>query len=78
MYAIRSYYAGVSRWKSPYELAVDEWDDILNTNLRSMFLLSREVAKYMKNAGGSIVNIASTRAFMSEPDSEAYAASKVV
>lgn len=68
--------AGVSRWKSPYELAVDEWDDILNTNLRSMFLLSREVAKYMKNAGGSIVNIASTRAFMSEPDSEAYAASK--
>jgi NAD(P)-dependent dehydrogenase (short-subunit alcohol dehydrogenase family) len=30
----------------------------------------------MKDHGGLIVNIASTRAFMSEPDSEAYAASK--
>ncbi|MCE5331664.1 MAG: glucose 1-dehydrogenase [Bacteroidales bacterium] len=68
--------AGVSRWKSPYELSVDEWDEILNTNLRSMFLLSREAALHMKGRGGSIVNIASTRAFMSEPDTEAYAASK--
>lgn len=68
--------AGVSRWKSPYELSVDEWDEILHTNLRSMFLLSREAARHMKGRGGSIVNIASTRAFMSEPDTEAYAASK--
>lgn len=29
-----------------------------------------------KRGGGSIINIASTRAFMSEPNSEAYAASK--
>jgi NAD(P)-dependent dehydrogenase (short-subunit alcohol dehydrogenase family) len=29
-----------------------------------------------KNGGGSIVNIASTRAFMSQPNSEAYAATK--
>lgn len=69
--------AGISKWKSPFELAVEEWDEIINTNLRSMFLFSREVAKVMrKNGGGSIVNIASTRALMSEPDSEAYAASK--
>lgn len=69
--------AGVSRWKSPYELTVEEWDDILNTNLRSMFLCAREAAKVMKKQGrGSIVNIASTRALMSEPNSEAYAASK--
>ncbi|MED4925219.1 glucose 1-dehydrogenase [Anoxybacillus geothermalis] len=70
--------AGVSRWRSPYELTVDEWDDVLSTNLRSAFFASREAAKYMRrNAkGGAIVNIASTRAFMSEPNSEAYAASK--
>ena len=69
--------AGISRWKSPYELSVDEWDEILNTNLRSAFLCSREAAKTMReNGGGHIVNIASTRAFMSEPHSEAYAASK--
>lgn len=69
--------AGISKWKSPYELPVGEWDTIINTNLRSVFLCSREAAKIMKkNRGGSIVNISSTRAFMSEPDSEAYAASK--
>jgi NAD(P)-dependent dehydrogenase (short-subunit alcohol dehydrogenase family) len=68
--------AGISRWKSPFELSVDEWDEILNTNLRSVFLLSREAARHMQEEGGAIVNIASTRAFMSEPYSEAYAASK--
>lgn len=69
---------GISRWKSLFELDVEEWDTILNTNLRSVFLCSREAAKYMKNnaSGGSIVNMASTRAFMSEKNSEAYAASK--
>jgi NAD(P)-dependent dehydrogenase (short-subunit alcohol dehydrogenase family) len=69
--------AGVSKWKSPYELTVEEWDDILHINLRGYFLCAREAAKIMRKAKkGSIVNIASTRAFMSEPDTEAYAASK--
>jgi NAD(P)-dependent dehydrogenase (short-subunit alcohol dehydrogenase family) len=69
--------AGISRQKSPYDLSVEEWDDVINTNLRGLFLCSREAARIMKeHGGGSIVNISSTRAFMSEPDSEAYAASK--
>ena len=70
--------AGISRWKSPYDLSADEWDEILDTNLRSVFLCSREAAKYIKKNqnGGAIVNLASTRALMSEPNSEAYAASK--
>jgi len=70
--------AGRGLFKSPYDLSVDEWDDLLNTNLRSIFLASREAARYMRRnkEGGSIVNIASTRAIMSEPNSEAYAASK--
>lgn len=70
--------AGISVFKSPYELSVEEWDNIINTNLRSVFLASREVAKYMRQNkdGGAIVNIASTRAIMSEPNSEAYAATK--
>ncbi len=68
---------GIGIWKSLYDITVEEWDEVLNTNLRSVFLCSREAAKVMrKNGGGSIVNIASTRAFMSEPDSELYAASK--
>ncbi|UFJ41227.1 glucose 1-dehydrogenase [Brevibacillus humidisoli] len=69
--------AGVSEWKDPYELSVADWDRILNTNLRSVFFCSREAARWMKQrGGGAIVNIASTRALMSEPHSEAYAASK--
>ena len=70
--------AGKGLFKSPYDLSLEEWDDLLNTNLRSVFLCSREAAKYMRQNkyGGSIVNIASTRAIMSEPNSEAYAASK--
>jgi NAD(P)-dependent dehydrogenase (short-subunit alcohol dehydrogenase family) len=70
--------AGIGRWKSPFELTVEEWDDVLHTNLRGSFLCAREAAKRMRQSGkgGSIVNIASTRAFMSEPNSEAYAASK--
>ncbi|MCX7569635.1 SDR family oxidoreductase [Tumebacillus sp. DT12] len=69
--------AGLSRWKSPYDLTVDEWDDILNLNLRGTFLCTREAAKRMKSQGGGrIVNISSTRALQSEPNTEAYAASK--
>jgi NAD(P)-dependent dehydrogenase (short-subunit alcohol dehydrogenase family) len=69
--------AGISRSASAYLLTVDEWDYMLNTNLRAMFLLTREAAKFMRQkGGGSVVNIASTRAFQSEPGWEAYAASK--
>lgn len=70
--------AGVSRFKNFYDLTVEEWDDVINTNLRSVFLCSKEAAKYMREnpKGGAIVNMASTRALMSEPNTEAYAASK--
>ena len=69
--------AGLSRFQPMEELAVAEWDYILNSNLRAVFLCSRAAARTMRErGGGSIVNIASTRALMSEPDSEAYAASK--
>lgn len=69
--------AGLGVWKSPLTLDIEEWDHVLNTNVRGCFLCAREAAGYMKQVGkGSIVNIASTRAIMSEPNSEAYAASK--
>ncbi len=69
--------AGLGHNQSPYELAVDDWDYVLNTNLRGTFLCAREAAKAMRTQGrGAIVNIASTRALMSEPNTEAYAASK--
>ncbi|MEH7455501.1 SDR family NAD(P)-dependent oxidoreductase [Gottfriedia acidiceleris] len=67
--------AGISAFKPLLSLSTDEWDRVINTNLRSVFISSREAAKVMNN-GGRIINMASTRAIMSEPNSEAYAASK--
>lgn len=67
--------AGISAFKPFLSLSTDEWDQVINTNLRSVFISSREAAKVMNN-GGRIINMASTRAIMSEPNSEAYAASK--
>lgn len=69
--------AGISEFKPVFDLGLSGWDRVLNTNLRGPFICSREAAKIMRmNGGGSIINIASTRALMSEPGSEAYAASK--
>ncbi|WP_150271900.1 SDR family NAD(P)-dependent oxidoreductase [Paenibacillus tepidiphilus] len=61
-----------------YELTADAWDQVMNTNARGMFLTTREAAKLMRGNphGGAVINISSTRAYMSEPDTEAYAASK--
>ena len=69
--------AGYGIRKEPYDLTPQEWDDVMNTNLRGAFLCAREAALVMRlHGGGSIINIASTRAFMSEGSSEPYAASK--
>jgi NAD(P)-dependent dehydrogenase (short-subunit alcohol dehydrogenase family) len=69
--------AGVSRFKPLYDLSTAEWDDIVAIHLRGTFMCSREAARRMREHGeGAIVNIASTRALMSEPGSEAYAAAK--
>jgi NAD(P)-dependent dehydrogenase (short-subunit alcohol dehydrogenase family) len=68
---------GKGSWKHPFSLSPEEWDSVINTNRRGTFLCSREAARVMRqNGGGCIINISSTRAFMSEPGSEAYAASK--
>lgn len=70
--------AGISANKPFLELAVEDFDRVLAVNVRGAFLCSQAVARAMVAAkqGGAIVNISSTRAFMSEPDTEAYTASK--
>lgn len=68
--------AGISEFKSIWEVDEQEWDRVLDTNLKSVFICSREAARYMTEDVRSIVNMASTRAFMSEPNTETYSASK--
>jgi NAD(P)-dependent dehydrogenase (short-subunit alcohol dehydrogenase family) len=58
------------------QLSLEEWERRLRINLTGPFLCSRACAPSLREARGAIVNIASTRALQSEPDSEAYAASK--
>jgi NAD(P)-dependent dehydrogenase (short-subunit alcohol dehydrogenase family) len=58
------------------ELSLDEWNRVLGINLTGYFLMAKHSAPFLREANGAIVNIASTRAIQSEPDSEAYAASK--
>nr|WP_231975672.1 SDR family oxidoreductase [Pseudomonas oryzae] len=53
-----------------------DWNRMLAVNLTGAMLLAKHCAPYLRASGGAIVNIASTRAHQSEPDSEAYAASK--
>ena len=67
--------AGESAFVPLLEMTAEQWDRIIHTNLRSVFLFAREGSKLM-GAKGCIINIASTRAFQSEPASEAYAATK--
>lgn len=58
------------------QLSLAQWSSVLATNLTSIFLLVRAAAPLLRSAHGAIVTIASTRAHMSEPNTEAYAASK--
>ena len=68
--------AGVNIRKPLATLSLAEWSFVLATNLTSTFLLARAAEPMLRVAKGAIVTIASTRAHMSEPDTEAYAASK--
>ncbi|TAL82989.1 MAG: SDR family oxidoreductase [Rhodanobacter sp.] len=58
------------------ELSLTEWNRYLGSNLTGAFLCSKHALPALARAQGAIVNIASTRALQSEPDTEAYAASK--
>uniref|UniRef100_A0A7C2FRB3 SDR family oxidoreductase n=1 Tax=Thermosphaera aggregans TaxID=54254 RepID=A0A7C2FRB3_9CREN len=62
--------------RSIEEQSIEEWRRIIDVNLTGPWLCSKHVAKYMKKVGGVIVNIASTRALQSEPNTEPYSASK--
>lgn len=68
--------AGITHKAPLAELGLAEWNRVLGVNLTGAYLCARHAAPWLEATGGAIVNIASTRALMSEPHSEAYAASK--
>ncbi len=68
--------AGIMIRKPLETLSADEFRHVLAVNLTSTFLLVKAAAPLLRQSRGAIVTIASTRARMSEPDTESYAASK--
>lgn len=63
-------------FKPMSELTLEEWNRAISTNLTGTFLCSKFLIPYLKESNGSIINMCSTRAFQSEPDTESYSASK--
>jgi NAD(P)-dependent dehydrogenase (short-subunit alcohol dehydrogenase family) len=70
--------AGVQTWKSLIELTEQEWDRVIDTNLKGSFLCTQRAAWHMKErgVGGRIVNIGSGSNKIAFPNLVDYTASK--
>ena len=68
--------AGIMVRKPVTELDLGTWQAVLRTNLTAAFLLAKHGSDALRASRGAFVSVASTRAHMSERDTEAYAASK--
>ena len=68
--------AGVELDRPLERLTQDDWDLILDVNLRGAFLLTQAAIPLFPNSGGAIINISSIHATHAFPDSIPYACSK--
>ncbi len=58
------------------ELSLEDWNKTISINLTGAFLCTKYAVTHLRKNKGSIINIASTRALMSEPNTEAYSTAK--
>jgi NAD(P)-dependent dehydrogenase (short-subunit alcohol dehydrogenase family) len=69
--------AGVQTFKPLLEVTEEEWDWVIDTNLKGCFLCTQQAARFMKDSGGgSIVNLGSGCNKLAFPSLVAYTASK--
>jgi len=69
--------AGVSDTLNIEDYTLDKYDNIMNINLKSIFVCCKEVVKYMKEQGyGSIINTSSMVSIYGQPRGVAYPTSK--
>ena len=69
--------AGIARDQLAVRMSDEEWDTVLNTNLRSVFLCSRAVLRHMlRQRAGKIINISSIVGIVGNPGQANYAAAK--
>ncbi|MEP6342781.1 MAG: 2-dehydro-3-deoxy-D-gluconate 5-dehydrogenase KduD [Maricaulaceae bacterium] len=70
--------AGIIKRNEAIDFAVDEWDAVMNVNLRTLFFLSQAFARHLvsENKRGKIINIASMLTFQGGIRVPSYTASK--
>ncbi|MBU1174265.1 MAG: 2-dehydro-3-deoxy-D-gluconate 5-dehydrogenase KduD [Alphaproteobacteria bacterium] len=69
--------AGIIRRNDALDFTEDDWDGVLDLNLKSVFFLSQAAARHMiARGGGKIVNIASLLSFQGGIRTASYTASK--
>ena len=69
--------AGITKDNLILRMSEDQWDDVITTNLKSIFNYSKVVARpMMKNRGGSIINISSVVGISGNAGQSNYSASK--
>jgi len=70
--------AGINIPKPAIEVTEEDWDQVIDTNLKSLFFISQAVAKQMmkQESGGRIINIASQMSFVGYYKRAAYCSSK--
>jgi len=69
--------AGITRDNLVIRMKDEQWDSVININLRGTFLFTRAAARpMMKNRQGRIINIASVSGLMGNPGQANYSASK--
>ena len=69
--------AGIATQRNVVDLDEAEWDRIFDTNVRGMFLCSREAGRRFQEAGsGRAINVASVFGLLGRPGFSAYCASK--
>lgn len=69
--------AGITGWTPLFEITVEKWDMVVETNLRGTFFCSLEAARWMRETGGgSIVNVSTNCAELGVKNLVAYASSK--
>jgi NAD(P)-dependent dehydrogenase (short-subunit alcohol dehydrogenase family) len=68
--------AGVLRYCDAQDFSVEDWHFIMDVNALGTFLVNRTVFPYLRDAGGSIVNVGSLSGVRGHPRNAIYAASK--
>ncbi len=69
--------AGIQRYSSVTETSEEEWDLVMNVNLKSAFLCAKHAIPFMQQKGaGVVVNVSSVQAFISQKTVAPYVTSK--